>query len=442
MPTYLEIMSGGHQRAFALPLLAAFMYYLSTGAPLAACLALAVVSMIYPMVFLVCAVVYALSLSSPPWNRETLLERRAAIACFAAVMAVSGALLAYKYMMAPDPNIGRLVTRAEMEGRPEFYAEGRAHILPTDGVAREMRNQLVGVARNATLGYASTLWRWQPAIVRTWAFAAVALAAVLAVMGLLAMGVVRGDVAVPKEIPYLVVSGMLMYVAADLLLLRLYMPHRYLLYTVQPAGLLMAGLAAGYLVDRVRAVRMRRVLQVVLLGLVAARIDLARGIGLTDTSAERPLYEYLATLPADAVIAAHPDVANYIPTFARRKVFISTEMSMPYFRTYWTTMTGRTNAFFDAYYAETPAALYDFCVRNNVDYLVVRARDFDPAYLSTHRIHFQPFDAYARRLAGMGHPFALTAVAPEDMLFRSGDEFVISRDSLKSSDEDGALARR
>jgi hypothetical protein len=442
MPTYLEVMSGGHQRAFALPLLAAFMYYLSTGAPLAACLALALVSMIYPMVFLVCGVVYALSLLSPPWTRESFLRRRAAIVCFAVVLAVSGALLGYKYLMAPDPNIGPLVTRAEMEGHPEFYVEGRAHILPTAGVTREMRNQLVGVARNATLGYASTLWQSQPAIVRTWAFAVLVLAMVAAAVLSFGLAVFRRDAVVPKEIPFLVLAGILMYLAADLVLLRLYMPHRYLFYTVQPAGLLIVGLAAGYLVERVSVVRVRRVLQAVLLVLVAARVDLAKGIGLTDTSSERPLYEYLATLPSDAVIAAHPDLADFIPTFSRRKVFISTEQSMPYFRTYWQTITGRTNGFFDAYYAETRGELYDFCVRYGVDYLVVRSRDFDPAYLSTHRMHFQPFDAYARALAGRAHPFALTAVAPEKMLFRNGDECVISRDSLKSPDGEGALARR
>lgn len=438
MPTYLEIMSGGHQRAFALPMLASFMYYLATGARRTACLILALLAMFYPMVFLVCGITYALSLASPPWNRASLRQRVPALALFAAVLTICSALLALKYTYAPNPQIGRLVTRAEMEGRSEFYVSGRAQVLPTAGLLREFGDHLVGLSRALTLGYPHMLVRGNSSVARKTYVVVPAVLGVLVVGVCFGLAVRRGREVVPKEIPYLVMSGALLYVLADLVLFRLYLPNRYLIYTVHIAGLLMVGLVGGYVINCVRIASVRRVIQVLLLAMVAARIDLAKGVGLTDTTANRPLYEYLATLPANTVIASHPDLGDFIPTFSRRKVFVNFELSVPFFTTYWTTITERTKTFFDAYYAESRQEAYAFCVLNGIDYLVVRARDFDPDYLSGHRIYFEPFDAYVRARLAVHHPYALAAIGTHEMLFRYGDTFVISKDSLKDLEMEAA----
>jgi hypothetical protein len=434
MPTYLEIMSGGHQRAFALPMLMAFMYYLATGARLTACLPLALLAMFYPMVFLVCSITYAISLVSPPWDRGSLRRRLPAVALAAAVFTICGALLALKYAYAPNPQIGRIVTRAEMEGRPEFYASGRAQVLPTVGLIREFRDQVVGLARAVTLGYPRTILRSSASTARKPYVVVPAVVGVLTLALYFGLAVRRGRALVPIELGFLVVSGVLMYVIAERVLFRLYMPNRYLVYTVQPAGLLLVGLISAFLINSIRLGLLRRSIQLVLLLLVAARVDLAKGIGLTDVSAERPLYEYLAGLPADVVIATPPELGDFIPTFSRRTVFLNSELSMPFFTTYWTTITDRTKALFDAYYAESRRDVHAFCMRNGIDYLVVRLRDFDPGYLATHRIHFQPFDEYVRSRLATPRPRALARIENHEMLFRYGDTFVISSDTLKNVD--------
>jgi hypothetical protein len=430
MPTYLELMSGGHGRAFALPLLAAFVYYLATGARLTACIVLVVLSLFYPMASLICAITYGLALVAPPWTRATLKERAPAAALFAVAMLVLGAAFVTRYTLAPDPRIGPIVTRAEMEGRPEFYAGGRAPVLPTAGIPRQMRDQLVGFVRAATLDYPSMVLGPQAPLLRKLFVGVPLLAIGLAAVVIFLVGLFKRRVALPGELAALILAGMVMYVVADVLLFRLYIPDRYLAYPIHIAGLVATGIAVGYAVNQIRAVSARRAVQVVLLLAMAARVDLAKDVGLADLSANQPLYEFLETLPADSVVASHPDLGDYIPTFSRKTVFVHFELSQPFFTTYWATMTGRITSLFDAYYAPTRREVHDFCVRNGIDYLVVRTRDFDPQYLATHRIYFNPFDAYVRERLQGRQTFALNGIDPAQKLFQEGDVFVISARSL------------
>jgi hypothetical protein len=202
-------------------------------------------------------------------------------------------------------------------------------------------------------------------------------------------------------------------VLADWLLFRLYLPNRYLIYTIQLSGLLTVSLVIGYLVARIPALAVRRAIQVALLVAVAARIDLTRNIGLSDQSAEAPLYEFLRTLPPDSLIASHPYAADFIPTFAHRKVFVNFELSYPFYDNYWRVIRARTSALFDAYYAETREEAYKFCVANNIDYLVVRMRDFQPEYLATHKIYFEPFDTEVRQLVAGLRRHALANISAD-----------------------------
>ena len=432
VPTYLEIMSGGHQRAFALPLLAAFMYYLSSGSWRIACAVLALVAMFYPMVFLVCAITYLLAVMSPPWDADSLRRRLMPVAWFAVVLLICALPLAVKYMFAPNPQIGRLVTRAQMEGQAQFYPGGRSRVLPTRSLATEFSNQVIGLSRALTIGYPHLILESTPkSVPRRY----------LAIPALVALGIIgwhflratrRGQAKFPREIPFLVAAGIAMFLLANWALFKLYLPNRYLIYPVQFAGLLTAGLVCGYLFEALKNPSMRRAAQILALALVAVRVDVARGVGLYDATGDGPLYQFLETLPADAVIASHPDLSDFIPTFSRRKVFVNFELSSPFFATYWQTIADRTRSLFDAYYAGTRQEAFDFCERNNVDFLIVRARDFDPRYLSTHRIYFEPFDQYVRgRLAAGGDDYALTQIEPHEMAFRYGDTFVISRDRLR-----------
>ncbi len=439
-PTFLELMAGGHQRAFALPLMMAFLYYVTISAWRRACVALVILALFYPMGFLLGVPTYAMALVVGCRDRDWIATIRAPFAWLAVVTIACGTLLAVKNVYAPDPRIGRIVTRAEMTGRPEFYAIGRTAILPTPGLPEEMADQLVGTVRSLSLGYPAALLRLATGVSR-WALIVPMVLVGLLVTLVVFRGVVRRSLAVPPVLVYFLIAGVMFHVLADRLLFRLYLPSRYLSYPVQLSGLVMAGLAVGYLVASISRTRVRYAVQIVLLVLIGWQVGLTRNIGLIDQSAARPLYEFLQTLPREALIASHPDAADYIPTFARRKVFVNFEQSYPFFDVYWRTMSSRTTSLFDAYYAETREQVYTFCEANGIDYLVVRLRDFDDAYLAHNRIYFQPFERDIRARLISHHRYALAQVADEDMLFRDGDTFVIGRQALKSGARTAGLLK-
>jgi hypothetical protein len=429
-PMYLEIMSGGHQRAFALPLMMAFLYYVTIKAWRRAGVSLALQALFYPMGFLLSAPTGALVLLNE-LRRSGWARTRAPLVGLALIAVACSTLLAVKNVYAPDSRIGRIITRPEMAGRPEFLVSGRAQILPSIGLPREAVDQVVGAVRSLSLGYPAALLH----VSRTSPVAGfVIVPGVLAVLALAVILIVRGVVrrmfCVPPVLVFFVTSGAVLYLVAEQVLFRLYLPSRYLTYPVQISGLIMTGLAIGFVIESIDKTHLRRAVQVALLLLIALRLDLTRNIGLSDESADRPLFEFLETLPRDAMIASHPHVADYIPTFAHRKVFVNFEQSYPWFDAYWGTISRRTTTLFDAYYAPTREEIYEFCEANGVDYLVVRKRDFDPAYLSTHRIYFEPFERYVRGRLSSSHGHALAQVADDEMLFRSGDTFVISKESL------------
>lgn len=440
-PTYLEIMAGGHQRAFALPLLMAFLYYVATTRWRPACVVLVLQALFYPMAFLICVPTYVLALVGPPFRGVSIGALRQPLLWFVPIVLACGLFLSVRNVFAPDPVVGRIVTRTEMEGKPEYYEIGRTRVLPTSGVVRETVDQVVGLARSLSLDYPHALLSVSPGASK--ALVLIPLLAILAAALLFAgRAVAQGTLVIPPVLLYFVAAGAVMYVLADWLLFRLYLPNRYLIYTIQLSGLLTASLVIGYLVARIQAPTARRAIQLALLLVVAARIDLTRNIGLTDQSAEAPLYEFLRTLPVDAVIASHPYAADFIPTFAHRKVFVNFELSYPFYDNYWRVIRARTSALFDAYYAETREEAYKFCVANNVDYLVVRMRDFQPEYLATHRIYFEPFDSEVRHLVTGRRQHALSNISPDEMLFRLGDTFVISRAILNGAVLRGTDASR
>ena len=293
-----------------------------------------------------------------------------------------------------------------------------------------MSDQLVGLSRALSLEYPRALLRFTPGSNKAFVVAPLVLI-VIAALVVTGRAIARRALVIPPVLIHFLGAGTVMYILADWLLFRLYLPNRYLVYTVQISGLLIASLLTGHLIDRINRLAIRRAVQVLLLVAVAVRIDLTQNIGLNDQSAGRPLYEFLETLPPDAMIAAHPYAADYIPTFAHRKVFLNFELSYPFYDVYWRTIRARTTAFFDAYYARTREETYAFCVANGIDYLVVRERDFQPDYLATHRIYFEPFNTEVRERVAQTGEHALSKVSADEMLFRDGDVFVISREVLK-----------
>jgi hypothetical protein len=185
-------------------------------------------------------------------------------------------------------------------------------------------------------------------------------------------------------------------------------------------------------------VRLRRVLKLSVVILLALDFNKNKDVGLTDfsnyyranLSVSSRFYEYLSTLPKNALIAAHPYLADPIPTFAQRKVFLNYELSYAWYDKYWETIEARTRELFAAYYSAEFASIYEFANKHQIDYVVVDTRHFSREFLDQSKPYFEPFNTYVRSLSRDSQEYALMKIPESDKLFKDGDVFVISTAAL------------
>jgi len=374
MPFFLDNLAGGLARAFAAPLLALFWLGWQEERPGVMGTALVLQALFIPYIFLVAApaallawlLAYLGADQPPPFPAQ---------ASHFFVLGLAAALVFAMDLQFNASGYGPLVTAREMVNHPEFYAHGRYQILPEP----------------------SFLW----ALISPWEFippfhewGPVAGGLVCAgLLALMAIGLWRLDWRAwakrLKPAGYLLLASFSLYCLARILLLRLFVPDRYLMYTLSLFYCLLLALA---LEQALRVARWPRHLAIAAL-VAAACLGAWRltGVGLKDYSAYRALYSALATTPKDALIAGQPNLMDTIPTFARRRAFATYELAHPWSRGYWAKLKPRLEDLFRAYYASDPQVVVDFCRKYGIDFIIVDDRHFTPAFLKGGEFRF-PYD--------------------------------------------------
>lgn len=141
---------------------------------------------------------------------------------------------------------------------------------------------------------------------------------------------------------------------------------------------------------------------------------------MNPSEAERDIYEFVGSLPKDAVLAGNPIIMSGIPLFSQRSVLFRDLMpnSNPNSSTF-------IRDFFDAQYAESSDVILDFCQRYQISYLVLDRREFTSDYLDKKNFFYQPHnDAIVAMIAGRSN-FVLPQLEP---IFVSGPFEVIKCD--------------
>lgn len=425
-PIYFNRMIGGEPRAFGYPLLIIFLYYLVRKEYLKSSFVLILQCLFYPVVFLLSILTY-LSAFIKIQHKETFFDKAITQRkYFIIAVIICGVILCSKYMISYSPSIGSVVTREQMVGNPEYYSKGRFNILPTPPLSQQIKPFLQkGMVFSKIFNRPAKIISLKP---REFDSIFIFLITIL----FLIAEAIRKKLIFPIEIILLFVSSILMYIVADLFLFKLFLPVRYLAYSLPLISLVICTIAIGQLIIKIKSVRIKKAIQILMLILIFLNVDSQRLNGLIDMSYNKNLYSYLNSLPKEAMIAAHPSLADGIPTFARRKVFINYELSHCVFDNYWKTIKKRTFDFFDAYYSEDPSFIYEFCEQNGIDYLVIDKRHFTEEYLRGH-IYFEPFDTYVKNITGKRKKFLLDNISEEGKLFAINNVFVIKKDILNAS---------
>jgi len=182
-----------------------------------------------------------------------------------------------------------------------------------------------------------------------------------------------------KPACYLGAASLVLYFLARLFLLKLFVPDRYLIYTLNLFYCLVLALGVQRALRVSHWPRYLTILALVLAAFLGAwRLQ---GVGLKDYSAYRGVYAALAETPKDALIAGHPNLMDNIPTFAQRRAFATYKLAHPWSRGLWIKVEPRLHDLFNAYYAADPQEVVAFCRKYGIAFLIVDDRHYTPAFL-------------------------------------------------------------
>jgi hypothetical protein len=332
-----------------------------------------------------------------------------------------------------------------MLGRPEFSSDGRAEIFPTPSLPAALLSVTTGLTNAVFKQYPQQLRKFNTSLFNAKTIPPIMFSLVAVVFGFGVMEMLKGRLIIPKEIVFLALSSAIMYLVSDLVLFRLYQPIRYLQYSIPLVILVLSAIVIGHLISRVSNMNVKTALWCLIACVLGLHLNVNKGVGLKDYSTQyyhhrlaaghlsipKDLYSSLSEVPKESVIAAHPYLADSIPTFAQRKVFINFELSHPWFDKYWEIIYERTSDFFEAYYAREFETVCRFSENHGVDYIVVDKRHFQQVYLQEGKMYFEPINSYIKTLVSNRKDFVLLSVPAEVRIFSDKNIFVVSMDSLR-----------
>jgi hypothetical protein len=246
---------------------------------------------------------------------------------------------------------------------------------------------------------------------------------------------------IPSLVKDIVATSLGLFGFAHFVLFKLHLPARYVMYTFPLAAILV--LAANFeptvaaLGERwpafnhsVRHLYRHAGIRWGTLGLAALAFCYIQShytvmsVVQVDSDALQ-LYRYLQTLPKDVLIAGHPEEMDNIPLFARRKVLVNQELSLPYFTGYYAQVRQRLFAMLAAYYTTDIQDVQHFVQRYSVDYILVNTQHFSASFLQG-GIYDEPFGSFIRQQLDTHKRFALLNVSALQRVYERGPYILVS----------------
>jgi hypothetical protein len=424
----------GSPRAFLLPLTALLLYALATGWRWWLVVGVvAVQAIIYPSAAALGVVLVGTRLVAlDGWRPRIVWERQAWLA------AVGSGVVAL-VLLAPtvfgSSEFGPAVDAQTARKLPEFGPNGRNAFFNPDAY----QFWVVSYRSGFDLRVADRLVPGLPIF-----YELLALAGLLPVATLLkgrASGPATGPSLGPAAtlvIQVLAVS-LLLFLAAHLLLFKLYLPARFVAWTVPLALSIAAGVGLTALLTRA-AGQISASAAPWIVG--AATLLLAGGLALYPAAFDGnfvpdrspAITAYLRTLPPDALVVGAPVEADSVPAFSGRRVLTNREYALAYHTGFYAQVQERTRAAIDAYYAETPEQLAAVTARYGVDVYLVNRAAYDPATaVDAWAGSFAPYTSTVLERVQRGRRFVLLDQVRRCGVLTEGDVTVVSSACIAAS---------
>ncbi len=415
-------LPSGSPRAFAVPLLAAFLYYLARRARLPCLACLALQGLFYPHGLLISCGTLVLGLVRLEEGRLGVSrDGRDWVFCAAGLGVAAVSVLPF---LLSSSRFGPTVTADEARRMPEFFRGGRARFFDRDAWdfwVNDMRSGLLGKSFRAHDPHVYAAWGGLLLPMLLAARRRFPLASrVTPSAGLLLR---------------MALASLLLFAAAHVFLFHLHLPNRYMRFSARVV-FAVAGGAVWTIVGHAVLRRLPR------RGPGRGALLLAAAAGvvvfLQTPFVQRPgdsyivgqapaLYRFLEQQPKDVLVASISLEADNIPNFARRSVLVGSAFALPYQLGYYRPFRRRVLDLLRAEYTEDPRALRAFVREYGVDYLVVDRWSFRPRSLTqdSWARQYRPLvDELAAGLARGAKP-ALERMAPRCTVLETERLFVV-----------------
>jgi len=395
-----EFFGTGDGADFSIPLTIIFLYYVIGRNFGKSFIILFLLSFFYPPLFLICALTLAITLVSGTFDSGPGSGKRKRLLMLAAVLAIF-----FIPLLKYSDNKLALVDLAQMKGMEEFYPGGRMPVF-FPSLYLQLTNQYSGIALDYTL-------KW-----------------LLIISITLALLLKKESLNIPAALWNFCLSSFSFFILAYIFMYRLSGPARYMRYSFPVFLILFIALNTDKLLEKIKPVLLRHAaLGAALLFICLSFIPALRRYFVI---APYPgLYRFISSLPQDALIAGHPMLMNDIPPFSKKRVFISEETSLPYYKDFYPVIRKRTYDFFDIYYSGSLEKIYAFCRDSGITHLVVNKNHFSSGYFASGKFYLNPFNKHILDLVReRPASFALMQVPQGRKVFEEGDIFVIETKSL------------
>jgi hypothetical protein len=395
-------MAGGLSRGFVFPLLIAYLYFISRGDIFKGGVVVLVQSFFNPYVFLLCLLTQVLFVSleiaprvfpktfatTEPISDLGKFIRRLLVLNIPVII---GVVFTVFNILWYQSNLGHLISCSEMVGKSEYTEFGRYQLYPTPSFFYELIRPW---EFNLSFPY------WGP--VAGWIMA-LATIGIFVYAGLNYQPVVNWKGL--RGLFLIIPVSLFLYVVARLFLVKLFVPRRYLFYTLNIIYCIGFAVAIRIILEKIELSRTKMCL--ILLALLVFASFKGRHIELFDYSHGQSLYKFLQTTPKNTLIAGWPELMDNVMTFGNRRAFVTYDLSHTWVEPYWSEVKKRTFDLFKAYYSSSPEEIKAFCKSRGIEYLIVREMDFSPQRLSEPNLYFEPFNGFIWYLMNSTQDFAI-----------------------------------
>ena len=422
----VERISGGLPRAFGFPCFALWLAGILAHNRWARFSAPVICALSYPTVMLLILAaegLYALrglgsSRARVVWRR---LRRYAAI-CAACLLAALPAVLG-------SSDGGPVHTLAQAELEPAFGKAGRLWILPFAEPTKVFLDTYIDQLRPRGESPLGPLQQAYGGNAEVWATAFLA--------GLLLCGLLRLGPSPAVALAF-TAGAVILYLLSRVLAFSLYSPERYYSFGMRMAAMaLLIGVPAR-LFPALRR-RSRAIVTNTVAALVLMLVWASTGHGqkapsgmFVNANDERPLHDFVRSLPKNARFATHPMDGDGIPYFGARATMGTFETLQPWFVDSWHRQKERCNATLRAMYATETGDVLAYAKEHGVTHFLVNQQRYRSNFAAKSS-SFQPFTAYARTLVS-GHAredFVLGNVPKSAIVFQSSKWQVVDVEKLR-----------